>query len=409
MNREAYTLFSPARIGSLSLPNRLVRSAAWDPVIIARRAMLDEVLQVYRRLAEGGVGLIITGGLPVYDEDPATGRPLYHRHLAIAGIERLAEAVHTAGRGCRVVAQLETGHTAAGPSDYPSPFRAHALRPLTAGEIQAIAASFVEAALAMQAAGFDGVQLHAAHGGLLSLFLSPHANRRTDEYGGPPENRLRFLREIVSGIRRAAPGFPVLVKLNGTDCLPGGTDAATFPALAAGVARAGVDAMEVSGGLWDCLARPQSELGFRPVPSPESRTRLRRPESQSYFLPCLQGVDVGIPRILVGGNRDVERIELIVRSGQAEFISLCRPLIREPDLPDRWRAGRGSRLAACISCNACLYDMRVHPGRPGPGVVRCVHIEEPQLRRPAQRWLTTWVRQHRVKPAAGGTSPKQVA
>ena len=98
--------------------------------------------------------------------------------------------------------------------------------------------------------------------------------------------------------------------------------------------------------------------------------------------------------ILVGGNRDVERREEIVRSGQADFIALCRPLIREPDLPNRWRAGRGSRLAACVSCNSCLFDMYVHPGRPEPGVVRCVCRADKELHRQAQRWLAGWVREN---------------
>jgi 2,4-dienoyl-CoA reductase-like NADH-dependent reductase (Old Yellow Enzyme family) len=268
-------------------------------------------------------------------------------------------------------------------------------------ETHAITAAFVAAAVDLQAAGFDGVQLHAAHGGLLSAFLSPYTNRRQDVYGGPVENRVRIVREIITAIRARVGDFPVLIKLNGTDYLPGGVDAASFPALAAEVARAGVDAIEVSGGMWECLVRTEAELGFRPVPSPESHTRLRKAGSQSYFLPCAAQLHLGLPVILVGGNRDVERLEEIVRQGQADFIALSRPLIREPDLPNRWREGRGSRLAACVSCNSCLFDMYVHPGRPEPGVVRCVCRADKELHRQAQQWLAGWVRETSVAERGG--------
>ncbi len=401
MRRDHYALYSEGQIGPLHLPNRLVRSATWDPVILHRRAMTDEVLAVYRRLAAGGVGLIITGGLTVYraslpGEPEPPGRTFSYRDLRVAGIEQLAAAVHAARDDCKVVAQLEVGYLDAGPSDYPSPFRAEPLRALSAQEIHTIVAAFVAAAVDLFTAGFDGVQLHAAHGGLLSAFLSPYTNRRLDAYGGPVDNRVRIVREIVAGIRASVGDFPVLVKLNGTDYLPGGIDAASFPALAAEVARAGVDAIEVSGGMWDCLLRPEAELGFRPVPSPESHTRLRAAGRQSYFLPYAAQLDLGLPVILVGGNRDVEQLEEIVRQGQAGFIALCRPLIREPDLPNRWREGRGSRLAACVSCNSCLFDMYVHPGRPDPGVVRCVCRADKELHRQAQQWLARWVRENSI-------------
>lgn len=407
MRRDHYALYSAGRIGRLQLPNRLVRSATWDPMILNRRAMADEVLDVYRRLAMGGVGLIITGGLTVYRESLPDGPEppgcLYtYADLRVAGIEKLAEVVHALSDGCKIVAQLEAGYLSAGPSDYPSPYRAEPLRALSTDEIRNIIAAFVDAAADLQTAGFDGLQLHAAHGGLLSSFLSPYTNRRVDEYGGTLENRVRIVREIVAGVRARTGDFPILIKLNGTDYLPGGIDADNFPALAAEVARAGVDALEVSGGMWECLVRPEADLGFRPVPSPESHTRIKAPHKQSYFLPYAALLNLGLPVILVGGNRDVERLEEIVRQGEADFIALSRPLIREPDLPARWREGRGSRLAACVSCNSCLYDMYVHPGRTEPGVVRCVCAGDKELHHQAQKWLAHWVRGATCMPAPAG-------
>jgi 2,4-dienoyl-CoA reductase-like NADH-dependent reductase (Old Yellow Enzyme family) len=154
--------------------------------------------------------------------------------------------------------------------------------------------------------------------------------------------------------------------------------------------RAGVDAIEISGGMWECLFRSEEELGFRPVPAPESHTRIGRPEQQSYFLEYAERVDVPVPIILVGGNRDVERLEAIVQGGKVDFIALCRPLIREPNLPNRWRAGVGKRLPECVSCNSCLYAMIVHPGRDEPGLVTCVCKSDKKQHRMAQKWLVTW-------------------
>jgi 2,4-dienoyl-CoA reductase-like NADH-dependent reductase (Old Yellow Enzyme family) len=185
--------------------------------------------------------------------------------------------------------------------------------------------------------------------------------------------------------------------MNGTDYLDGGTDMDTFPELAKEVERAGIDAIEVSGGMWDCLVRSEDELGFRPVPAPESHTRIKNPDKQSYFLKYAESLDLDIPVILVGGNRDIERLEAIVSKGKVDFIALCRPLISEPDLPNRWLEGRGGPGTDCISCNSCLYEMLVHPGRPEPGPVRCILKNEKHKVKEAQRWLSSWVRENVAK------------
>ena len=399
MGREHYKLYSEGRIGKIRLPNRLVRSATWDPILLNRRSMIDDVLEIYRTLAAGGVGLIITGGLTVYrDSDPSRselpGKILKYNDLRVNGIEKLANAVHTQSGDCKVFAQLEDGYINAGPSDYPSPYRSEPLRPLSAGEIKDIVAAYVTATIDMKAAGFDGVQLHAAHGGLLSTFLSPYTNRRQDEYGGSVQNRVRVVREIIAASRTKIGDFPIIIKLNGTDYLPGGIDRGNFPSLVEEVVQTGVDAIEISGGMWECLARPESELGFRPVPSPESHTRIRSIDKQSYFLEYARQLNIGVPVILVGGNRNVERLEEIINQGHADFISMSRPLIREPDLPNRWLEGSGSQLAACVSCNSCLFEMYMHPGQKEPGVVRCVCSQDKDLHHQAQKWLAGWVREN---------------
>jgi 2,4-dienoyl-CoA reductase-like NADH-dependent reductase (Old Yellow Enzyme family) len=264
-------------------------------------------------------------------------------------------------------------------------------------EISDIIDCFVEAIVDMKKNGFDGVQLHAAHGGLLSSFLSPYTNRRNDVYGGSTSNSVRIILEIVSKAKKFVGNFPILIKMNCTDYIVGGVNIDTFPDLAREIEQTGVDAIEVSGGMWGCLFRSEKELGFRPVPAPESHTYIKKPEQQSYFLKYAEKLDLGIPIILVGGNRDIEQLEEIVSQGKVEFIALSRPLIREPDLPNRWLEGQGGRATECISCNSCIFAMHIHPGRSEPGLVTCVHKNDKNQHHLAQKWLSSWVRRNTLQ------------
>ncbi|MFX0203109.1 MAG: NADH:flavin oxidoreductase [Candidatus Hodarchaeota archaeon] len=401
MRRDNYKIFSEGMIGSLTLPNRLVRSATWDPSILKIRRMTDEVLNLYKDITLGGIGLIITGGFPVFQEqignDSSNKWLMNYNDLRVEGIERMPQIVHSSRLECKIIAQLENGDLNARPSVINSPYSRKKIRPLTLEEISDIIHCFVEAIKDMKKAGFDGVQLHAAHGGLLSRFLSPYTNRRNDVYGGSPSNRVRIIQEIISKARRDVGNFPILIKMNCTDYIEGGINIDTFPRVAQEIEQTGIDAIEVSGGMWECLFRSEKELGFRPVPAPESHTRIKKPEKQSYFLKYTEKLDLGIPVILVGGNRDIERLEKIVNQGKVEFIAMSRPLIREPDLPNRWLEGRGGRSTECISCNSCIFAMLIHPGRSEPGLVTCVHKSDKSQHHSAQKWLSSWVRRNTVQ------------
>lgn len=399
MRRNHYALFLPVAIGGLTLPNRLIRSATWGPSILKLRSLTPEVERVYAEVASGGVGCIVTGDFSVLPDGlfERSASRLVYDDVRIAGYSRLAEVVHHAAPGCKILAQVSADYPGVGPSDVPSPFSSSHTRPLSTTEIRRIVHCFAEVISGLRDEGFDGVQLHAAHGGMLSRFLSPYSNRRDDEYGGTTAKRVCIVHEIVATARERVGDWPIWIKLNSTDYLPGGIDGSNLPELAREVERAGVDAIEFSGGMWDCLVRPGVELGFRPVPAPESHTDIARPDRQSYFLPLVESLKLRVPRMLIGGNRNVERLEQIIRSGKAELISLCRPLISEPDLPRRWLERRGSSDADCISCNSCLYEMYTSLDKGQPVVASCVYKRDRRQVREAQRWLREWVSKNTVR------------
>lgn len=397
MRRDHYQIFSEAKIGRMTVPNRLVRSATADPSLSELRRVSEPVLELYSSLARGGVGLIITGdfmAIPygwLEKADPLLMADSYEQ-VRVQGLSELVNVIHTAAPDCKVVAQITAQYRGYAPSAIPSPFTGKASVPLSRNQIKIIVNCLINAIVGLQKEGFDGVQFHAAHGGLLSRFLSSYSNQREDEYGGSDENRVCIIKEIVSGARVEVGNFPILIKMNGTDYVEGGIDEHSFPALAKEIERCGIDAIEVSGGMWDCLVRPEAELGFRPVPAPESHTRIRSPEKQSYFLEYAETLELDIPVILVGGNRDIERLEKIIQQNKVDFISMCRPLISEPELPNRWREGRGSSGTDCVSCNSCIYDLWHHPKSETPWVANCLVKHDCSRVKDAQSWLSSFDR-----------------
>jgi 2,4-dienoyl-CoA reductase-like NADH-dependent reductase (Old Yellow Enzyme family) len=369
MRRAEYKVFSEGRIAHLAVKNRLIRSATYEGGMTEDGRVTAEILSLYRSLAEGGVGTIITGHMAVTREGKASDRQIcIYDDCHIAEIAQIAEVVHASGTDCKIVAQLShagrqvlhdnTVAECVGPSDVPSPILRKRARELTADEIQSIVDCYVDAIARVKKAGYDGVQLHAAHGYLLSSFLSPYTNRRDDQYGGSIEKRVTILREIIGKARESVDDFPILIKMNCTDHVAGGIDIETFPEVAKEVSALGFDAIEVSGGMWDCLIRSEKELGFFPLPIPEARTRINSLDKQSYFVRYAEKLALDIPVIVVGGHRNIETMEEIMSRGKVDFFALSRPLNSEPDLPNRWLEGRGSDKADCVSCNSCLLEVK---------------------------------------------------
>jgi 2,4-dienoyl-CoA reductase-like NADH-dependent reductase (Old Yellow Enzyme family) len=341
-------LFTPYKIGTLSIPNRLIRSATAERMANNDGFPLPTLIELYRNLAAGGVGLIITGHMYVYRNGKAhpemTGA---HSDDLIRGLTLLTEAVHQ--EGGLIAAQINHGgmnssawHDPMAPSQVQLAGMERPAREMTINEIEETIRNFGQAARRVKEAGFDAVQIHSAHGYLISEFLSPITNKRTDFWGGDFDRRLNFLRAVYENVRQnVGPDFPVLVKLGMEDYLEPGLSAAEGAAVAAMLELKGMDAIEISSG-----------IGKPGVGSIHKGVRTEAEEA--YFRPLakLARQSTRLPLSLVGGMRSRNVMESILSSGDADFISICRPLIREPGFPNMLKTGIVEK-SACLSANNC--------------------------------------------------------
>lgn len=359
-NENLSVLFTPINIGSVELPNRFVRSATHEFLSEDDGTVTGRLVALFRELAEGEVGLIITGHAFVLPGGKASLRQtgVYDDRL-IEGLKRIPSAVHDfpsrvflqiAHAGRQTKEKLIDGTPIAPSAVYEPTFK---LTPKEAApdEIGQIIEAFVRAARRAQKAGFDGVQVHVAHGYLLSSFLSPHTNRRTDEWGGSVENRVRIVLAVIAGIKAlCGPAFPVIAKLNSTDFLPSGLQIEDAIASARMMQAAGLDGLEISGGMTEA-GQGSVWQGLRPE------------DKEGYFVAAAAAFKavLKIPVFGLGGNRTFARMERIVADGRADLISLSRPLIREPHLIRDFRLGRSAK-SACISCNKCFNPRGISCG-----------------------------------------------
>lgn len=346
-------LFTPITIGNLTLPNRIVRSATAERMADDEGRPQLRQAQVYRELVRGEVGLIVTGHMYVHPGGKAhpemTG---VYSDALIPDLARLAEAVHQ--EGGLVMAQINHGgmhcdratvEDAIAPSDTLASSRKRPARQVSPDEIELVIDAYAQAARRVKEAGMDGVQLHAAHGYLISQFLSPFVNRRTDEWGGDLEGRMRFLRAVCQAVRaQVGPQYPVWTKLGMQDAVEGGLTLEEGTRVVAALQGMGLDGVEIS-------------IGVAGVRSGSMRTGIRTQADEAYFRPMAQQARrvTRLPIALVGGFRTQSVMEDVLASGDADCISLCRPLICEPDLPRRMRLGLQER-SPCISTNLCWTD-----------------------------------------------------
>jgi len=345
-------IFDTTEINGMRLDNRLVRSATWEGMCEPDGRPTRKLTDWYRDLARGGVGLIVTGYTFVRPEGKQLpGKMGIHTDDFAKEMREMTATVHdNGGRICMqlvhaggqtdsgVIGRKPLAPSAVAVEQFPEVPEA-----MTARDIAAVVAAFARGAARAREYGFDGVQLHGAHGYLINQFLSPLTNRRQDDYGGPIEHRARFLMEVYEAVRQAVGrDYPVMIKLNGADNLAGGLEVEDAVSAAKTLAEAGIDAIEVSGGT------PAS--GDRTP----ARTSIDKPADEAYNLSLAKRIkeSVTCPLMVVGGFKSYEVVERVIRD-EADYVAMARPFIREPALALRWRSGDRAP-ARCISCNGCF-------------------------------------------------------
>ena len=342
-------LFSPAQIGTLQLRNRLVMTPihlGYSP----KGVVNDQLIEFYRARARGGVGLIIVGGCGIDQIGNAFGMTQLDDDRFIPGLRQLVDVVHA--EGAKIMPQLYqagryahtamTGQPSVAPSPIPSRLTGQTPVELTVEKIAEIIASFVSAAKRAQAADFDGVEILASAGYLISQFLSPITNQRTDRYGGDLQARMTFGLEVVEAVRGAVgPIYPIIVRVAGNDFMPGShtnTESKTF---CQALEKAGVNAINVTGG-WHETPVPQLTMN---VP----------PGAYAYLALGIKQ-SVSIPVIACNRINTPELAEEILQEGKADFIGMARPLLADPELPNKAMSGHPEQIRSCIGCNQGCLD-----------------------------------------------------
>jgi len=342
-------LFETSTINGMQLPNRFARSATWEGLAADDGTTTPKLNDFYVDLAKGGVGLIITSHTYVRADGMGSPRQLgLSDDKFIPGLREFTDAIH---RHDTPVA-VELSHAGILANDQVTKQTPAVLskvdgyigsngREMTVADIQEIVDAFGQAARRAKEAGFDAIQIHGAHGFLVNQFLSPAFNKRSDAYGGSIENRTRAVLEILDKMRSfVGNDFPILIKMNSEDRIEGGLKVEDALQAALLLQDAGIDAIELSGGTV--------------VTGDHAQTDVSSEEKEAYWRTAAKAFKekLTVPLFLVGGVRSLQLAEKLYDQGYADYFSMSRPFIREPDLIARWASGDLAK-AACLSDNLC--------------------------------------------------------
>ncbi len=380
-------LFTPFKLENLIIKNRFVHSACEDNLSDDKGQVTDAIIKKNGNLAKNEVGLIIWSHLSVH----LSGRTKkyqsgIHSDDMIPGLTKVVNAVHE--EGGRIVFQLGHSGTQTSEDITGQPLMGPAT--MDEAQIHSMIQAFKDSAKRATETGADGIQLHAAHGYLLNQFLSPFFNHRKDKWGGSDENRFRMLKEIILEIKKVLPqGMPILVKLNSNDHT---SKEGITPLLAVTYAKwlrdLSIHGLEVScgtsfGSTWN-MCRGDVPVAEMVKSFPESK----QPKIEAVYkkmvgkfnlegpynleaTKMIRPVFGDIPLFAVGGWRNINQMEEAVDKGYTDFISMCRPFIREPSLVRRFKEGK-TDMASCKNCNKCLAAL------PNNIPVRCYYKGFPE-------------------------------
>lgn len=357
MTHQFKNLFTPGRIGTLETPNRIVKAPTSTGMSNMNGTVSERLFRHYRNIAKGGVGLLVVEY--AYIDEIASKSA--HCQLGISSNEHITGLAWLAdmikNEGARAGIQIE--HCGRQKFLGTRPIKSASAVPwpklkdivgdaaipdvLTVAEIREIVAAFGNAAVRAVLAGFELIEIHGAHGYLLTNFLSPHTNKRTDEYGGSLENRMRLLVEIVKDIRaKIGPDFPLTIRLSGTDYEPDGFGIDETIQVAKELENLGIDAIHVSGGDHHMMIHQVAPMGI--------------PRGNNVFAAEALKKHLAIPVIASGSITLPDFAEQILAEGRGDFIGIARPLWADPEWPNKARTGQLDEIRPCIRCNVGCLD-----------------------------------------------------
>lgn len=343
-------IFEPASIADLEVKNRLVMAPIGTRLTNEVGGVTRGMIDFYTERAKGGVGIIIVEGTCVdFPLAVASSKNLrLHDNAYIGGHAELVESVHI--YGTKIISQLLHVGRNRRPIDGLQPVAPSAVpckafdvtpKELTILEIETIVSKFVEAAVRAKTAGYDGIELHGAHGYLIAQFMSSASNHRNDRYGGRLENRMAFPLEIIHGIRQAlGANYPIFFRLSGDEFVNGGMNIETSKRISKILEDAGVDAIDVSAGTYDSLPTMIEPMSY----------------AEGWKINLSEAIknSVNIPVIGVSVIRSPKYAKEILEKKRVDFVALGRPLAADPYWPQKAMEGKGEGIIPCISCNRCL-------------------------------------------------------
>jgi 2,4-dienoyl-CoA reductase-like NADH-dependent reductase (Old Yellow Enzyme family)/thioredoxin reductase len=393
-------IFQPIQVGTLELPNRVLMTTIKLGYGTSQGDVTDRHIAFYVRRADGGVGLITTEPMYIHPNGRELPTQLgIHEDRLVDGLRRLVDAVHKADG--HIMAHINHAGRVANPKLVPEGERVSASdvfcpangvmpRPLSLDEIPAYVSHFAEAARRVREAGFDAIEIPFSHGYLIHQFLSPHTNRRDDEYGGSLENRLRFGREVIAAVRQAVgEDFPIVVRMNAKDYVEGGLDIEDAEVLAPLLERMGVSALSITSGTM-CESVPYC---LYPIGTPKA-----------HLLPMAARIRsrVSIPVAVAGRIRTPDVAREALALDQADWIGLGRPFLADPDWVRKTQAGDEVAILRCAACHqGCLAELRKGHG------TSCLF--NPLTGREAEVQITPVERPRQVMVVGGGPAGMEAA
>ncbi|MBE0648188.1 MAG: NADH:flavin oxidoreductase [Bacteroidales bacterium] len=374
-------LFTEATLGPLKLRNRSIRSAAFEGMSPGH-VVSDDLINYHRAVAAGGVGMTTVAYAAVSQSGLSFNHQLWLRDEAIPGLRKLTDAVHTEGAyaaiqigHCGLMAKKSiSGGLCLAPSGKFNLYGPTWPRTITKDEINSVVRDFGKAVHLSRKAGFDAVEVHAGHGYLISQFLSPYTNKRKDNYGGPFENRARFMIEVIREVMKAAGNdLAVVVKMNLRDGFKGGMEIREAIEVATILESEGVHGLVLSGGFTNkapmYVMRGRMPVGVMAASLKQDKwmkpflkyfgNLLMKPEpfSEGYFLEDALRIreSVKLPVVYVGGLVSLEKIEEVLGKG-FEFVQIARALINDPGFINKIKTGEITR-SSCKHSNYCIAVM----------------------------------------------------